>query len=198
MLDDDAQFPLRVVDLKQWAYCPRILYYYYCLPDVRPLTYKMRAGQEAGVAEAGREERRSLRTYGLAEGEREFDVPVESRRWGLRGQVDMVVTVAGTGEIIPVDYKFTRHAGTHFELQVAVYGLLLEEQRGVRVQRGFIYLIQQRRAEEVRIDARMRRKAEQAVAAMYQIAAGEAMPNPPTNRGKCAACEFRRFCNDVL
>jgi len=59
--------PFRVTDLKQWVYCPRVLYYAMCLPKIRPTTYKMKAGIEAGQSEEGREERRSLRPYGLKE-----------------------------------------------------------------------------------------------------------------------------------
>ena len=50
MLDDDLRYPIRVSDLKQWVYCPRVFYYQQCLPDVRPTTYKMKAGVEAGRA----------------------------------------------------------------------------------------------------------------------------------------------------
>lgn len=198
MLDDDLTYPVRVSDLKQWAYCPRVFYYHMCLPDVRPTTYKMHAGIAAGASEVGREERRSLRAYGIAEGTREFDVPLKSARLGLRGQVDMVITVAGTGEVVPVDYKLSKIAGAHFQLQVAVYGLLLEEMRGIKVQRGFLFEIPLRRAEEIKLDARLRKHAEQAVAAMREITEQERMPAPVKNRSKCVACEFRRFCNDVL
>ncbi len=198
MLDDDLAYPVRVSDLKQWAYCPRVFYYQTCLPDVRPTTYKMYAGAEAGRSEIGREERRSLRVYGIAAGDREFDVPVRSARWGLRGEVDMVITVAETREVIPVDYKLTRIAGEHFQLQVAVYGMLLEEMRGIEVARGFLYEIPLRRAEEVRIEKRLRVKALRAVEEMRRIAEREEMPLPTRNRHKCVTCEFRRFCNDVV
>ncbi len=198
MLDDDIRYPVRVSELKQWVYCPRIFYYYRCLPGIRPQTYKMHAGIEAGQSEAGREERRSLRPYGLATGEREFDVPVRSERLGLRGEIDMVITVAGTGELVPVDYKLSRLAGPHFRLQVAVYGMLLEEVRGVSVQRGFLYEIPLRRAEEIKIDRRLRTQAERAIQGMQVISEKETMPEPVKNRHKCVTCEFRRFCNDVL
>lgn len=197
MLDDDQTTPIRVTDLKQWVYCPRVFYYQACLPDVRPVTYKMKAGVEAGRAEEGREERRSLRAYGLSEGEREFNVPVRSVRLGLRGEVDMVITT-GKGEVIPVDYKLSRIPGPHFQLQVAAYGLLLEEMRGVNVQRGFLYLIPERQAEEVRIDERLRKTVLAALDAMQRIVEREEMPPPTPNLRKCVACEFRRFCNDVL
>lgn len=198
MLDDDLAYPVRVSDLKQWAYCPRVFYYQTCLPDVRPTTYKMNAGREAGQSEIGREERRSLRAYGVAAGEREFDVPVRSARLGLRGEVDMVITVAETREVIPVDYKLTRIAGEHFQLQVAVYGMMLEEMRGVQVARGFLYEIPLRRAEEIKIEKRLRAKALSAVEEMRRIVEREEMPAPVKNRHKCLACEFRRFCNDVV
>jgi CRISPR-associated exonuclease Cas4 len=198
MLDDDAQYPIRVTDLKQWVYCPRIFYYHHCLPDVRPETFKMEAGREAGRTEVGREERRSLRPYGIAAGEREFDVPVRSARLGVRGEVDMVITVAETGEAIPVDYKLSRVVGAHFQLQLAVYGLLLEEMRGIEARRGFLYAIPLRRAAEIKIDARLRAKALKAVEAMRRMFEREEMPAPTKNRAKCVACEFRRFCNDVL
>ena len=197
-LSDDLAYPIRVSDLKQWVYCPRVFYYQHCLPHVRPTTFKMQAGKEAGRSEVGREERRSLRAYGIAAGEREFDVLLRSARLGLRGEVDMVITVTGTGELIPVDYKLSRMAGPHFQLQVAVYGMLLEEMRGVSVQRGFLYEIPLRRAEEIKIDARLRKQAERAVDAMQAIIATETMPDPVKNRHKCVTCEFRRFCNDVL
>ncbi len=200
MLDDVLTMPFRVTDLKQWVYCPRILYYHLCLPDVRPVTYKMEAGIEAGRAEEDREERRSLRAYGLASGEREFNVALHSERLGLRGEVDMVITLSETGrrEVIPVDYKLSQVAGPHFKLQLAAYALLLEEVRGCEVRRGFLYYIPLRRAESVPIDRRVRGQLERALAEMRRTLEREEMPAPTPNLRKCAACEFRRFCNDVL
>ena len=97
MLDDHLDTTLVITDFKQWVYCPRVWYYQHCLPKVRPTTYSMEAGAEAGRAEEGREERRSLRVYGLqgreAEAQREFNVrfagnPVTvhaARKW-LQGE----------------------------------------------------------------------------------------------------------------
>lgn len=197
MLDDDQRYPIRVTDLKQWAYCPRVFYYQHCLPHVRPTTYKMEAGAAAGRSEVGREERRSLRVYGIAQGEREFDVLVCSEKMGLRGEIDMVITVAG-GEVIPVDYKMSKIAGVHFQLQLCAYGMMLEEMRGVTVQRGFLYSIPLRRAETIIFERRLRQRALQAIEAMQWIIVHETMPAPVKNLSKCVTCEFRRFCNDVI
>jgi CRISPR-associated exonuclease Cas4 len=196
MLDDSPATPFQVTDLKQWAYCPRILYYQVCLPAVRPVTFKMQHGIEAGQAEEGREERRSLRAYGLSEGEREFNVPLTSDRLGLRGEADLVITTPAG--VIPVDYKYSTIDGLHFKLQLAAYALLLEDSRACSVSRGYLYLIPERRAEPVEIDRRLRAKVQAALDAMRRMLTSEKMPAPTDQIRKCVACEFRRFCNDLL
>jgi len=194
----EVQFeaPFRVTDLKQWVYCPRILYYELCLPDVRPTTYKMEAGREAGKAEEEREARRSLKLYGIETGRREFNVTVSSKKYGLRGKVDLVIW--GEQEVVPVDYKLSKFAGKHFQLQLMAYGLLLEEISGLSSKRGFLYLLPQRQAEEVKFTARLRETLLKTLEAMNYMLYNEAMPPPTPNRNKCLACEFRRFCNDMV
>ena len=196
----DLETPFRVTDLKQWVYCPRVLYYHTCLPDVRPTTYKMEVGIRAGEEEARREMRRSLRTFGLENGHREFDLQLETSRLGLRGTVDMVIWTQDSQleDAIPVDYKLSKISGAHFKLQIMAYGLLLEDQFGVKTRRGFLYLIPTRKAVEVRFDNRLRRKLLEILDSMHQMLGLEMMPEPAQNRRKCLTCEFRRFCNDIF
>jgi CRISPR-associated exonuclease Cas4 len=196
MLDENEDDTLPVSDFKQWVYCPRVWFYAHCLSDIRPTTASMAAGTQAGRDEEGREERRSLRPYGLAAGEREFGVRVRSAVLRLRGEVDMVITTPD--EVIPVDYKLSERAGDHFQLQLAAYGAMLEELRGKPVRRGFLYLIDARRAHEVAFTGRVRKLLENALAEMRFAMQHEAMPEPTKQRSKCVSCEFRRFCNDVL
>ena len=189
----------RVTDLKQYHYCPRIVYYAYCLPQVRPVTAKMDAGLEAHRQAEGRERRRSLRAYGLTRGERQFDVPLESVHLGLRGRLDMAVKVPDPeGEVIPVEYKnSTRPAGRHWVLQLTAYGEMLAEGSHLPVRRGFFYFIPTRRRQEITFTPARRAKLRETVEAMQCMVEGEAMPAPPRSRRPCVTCEFRRFCNDV-
>jgi CRISPR-associated exonuclease Cas4 len=199
----DSVATFEVTDLKQWSYCPRLLYYRYCLPEVRPITDLMEAGIRSHADETGREERRSLRTYGIAEGERTFDVVLHSDTLGLRGRLDLAIVVpsrtAPRAEAIVVEYKDSeKAAGAHFKMQLAAYGLLLEEAWQLPVRRGFIYSIPLRKAEAISITPTLRRNVQLQVAAMHRAIAGELMPPAPTNRRPCISCEFRRFCNDVV
>ena len=192
-----------VTDLKQWTYCPRVLYYRYCLPEIRPITDLITAGIASHRDEAGREERRSLRTYGLTVGERAFDVGLRSAVLGLRGRLDLAIAVpdrvAPGAEAIVVEYKDSeKPAGPHFKLQLAAYALLLEEAWGLPVRRGFIYSIPLREAEIISITPALRQKVQQTVDAMRAAVNGERMPDAPASRRPCVSCEFRRFCNDVV
>lgn len=192
-------FSFRVIDLKQYTYCPRIAYYHIVLPAVRPVTYNMESGIAQHFLAEDREKRRSLRTYGLSAGERFFNVPLWSLELGLSGELDMLIETEA--ERIPVDYKDSDKVGPHFKLQVMAYGRLLEVTSDVTtdkpVRRGFIYLIPLRKAMEVPFTRAIRHQLDKAVDEIKLIAGREAVPAPTTHRGRCIDCEFRRFCNDI-
>jgi CRISPR-associated exonuclease Cas4 len=198
-LREDTPFTFRVVDLKQYVYCPRVFFYHTILPQVRPVTYKMEEGTLAHQRAGDNERRRSLRTYGLQTGKRYFNVPVYAAGWNLSGEIDMVID---TGEeLIPVDYKNARREAPHYRLQLMAYGRLLEladPKEPPVVRRGFLYLIPLRRAIEVRFTHQLRRKFEAALEEMTAVAYRQQMPPPARQVNRCVDCEFRRFCNDVL
>ncbi len=194
---------LEVTDLKQWRYCPRVVWYHYCLPAVRPVTSLMAHGIAQHQDEAGREERRSLRPYGLSNGERYFDLKLDSAQLGLCGRLDLALAVpdrASPGaEALVVEYKDSEQApGAHFKLQLAAYALMLEEAWRLPVRVGWIYLIPLRRAERIAITPALRRQVTTTVTQIQAAISGELMPEAPANRRPCVTCEFRRFCNDVV
>jgi len=185
-------------DLKDYAYCPRFVYYTKCLPDFRPRTFIMEAGKEAHEEEHRRAARRSLAAYGLGQGERIFDVALRSERLGIAGRVDEVVVQGSDPPLcFPVDYKLSNRVSPHHRLQLAGYALLLEDVWNATVRQGYIYLIARRRAEPVEIDEALRKKLFVALADIRRIAEREEMP-PSAPASRCRVCEFRRTCNDVV
>lgn len=191
----------RVTDIKQYKYCPRIVYYQYCLPGVRPLTYKMEAGIEAQDRTEQLEKRRTLREYGINQGVRHFNVSIASQRLGCTGQIDLVIESEANGQrlLTPVDFKLSRHEpGHHFRVQLACYALMLEESWQAPAPEGVIYLIPLREAVPVKLDAKLRRAAERSLRDLRRMIVAERLPAPVRQRSRCLNCEFRRFCNDVL
>lgn len=192
---------LRVSDLKQYSYCPRVVYYTYCVPGVRPTTFKMRMGEQAQKRVSQLETRRSLRAYGLKEGKRHFHVTLRSWRLGLSGQIDLVIETeeGGKRRAVPVDFKLSRRQpGPNLKVQLACYALLLEEGWQVAVEEGFIYLIPSRRGVRVPMTRRLLGRAKGLVAEVRAMVESQRMPPPTPRRARCVDCEFRRFCNDVL
>lgn len=195
-LDGQGRLQFVVTDLRQWEYCRRVVYYQYCMPLLRPATFKMELGTVRHEEEKGREQRRGMRLYGVPDGERVFDLYLEDAELRLGGKPDLVIV--RDAECIPVEYKnSTRKVEKPVKMQLAAYALLLEANGYAAVQRGMVYAIPRRRVTEVALSARWRKKVRAALAEMRDAVEGERMPKPPKARGKCVDCEYRRFCNDV-
>jgi CRISPR-associated exonuclease Cas4 len=192
---------LRVIDLKQYEYCPRVVYYDYCLGGLRPTTYKMAAGIAAQERVNELEERRSLRAYGVKEGERHYHVPVLSEKLGCSGQIDLVIESHDDKRprLLPVDFKLSRREpGRHFKLQLACYAMMLEDDWGQAVAEGAIYLIPTKQVVKVPITARLRQETIHQLLAIRHMVTAQRVPPPTAQRSRCVNCEFRRFCNDVV
>lgn len=182
-----------VTELRQYTYCPRVVYYMGILP--RPLTGKMREGLQSHADEEDRERRRSLRPYGLTSGERRFGVRLEDRALGLRGAIDMLVMT--DTEVIPIEHKLSqgRLSQTH-RVQLAAYSLLAEAAYGLPALRAFVYWIPSRRASEVPITQELRNHVRGLISAVQRLRLDEALPDPTPVLARCTDCEFRRFCGD--
>ncbi|MDI3281650.1 MAG: CRISPR-associated protein Cas4, partial [Bacillota bacterium] len=100
---------LTVTDIKQYFYCPRIVYFLHVLPVDRRPTAKMAYGKEEHLRLDALEKRRRLARYGLAEGERRFHVFLHSERWNLAGLLDLLIIAPGG--YFPVEFKYSARLG---------------------------------------------------------------------------------------
>ena len=188
---------LRVSDLKQYIYCPRILYFYYVLPVPRKVTRKMEYGRLEHVEIERLEKRRSLKAYGILEGERRFHVALASTHLGLHGVLDMMITTRGNN-IFPVDFKNSFNPkGLHQKYQITAYAMLLEEVYRQPVRFGFIYLIPLKAIIPVEITHSMREHVKKVLSAIAKIMAEEKMPGYIRSKERCTDCEFRNYCADL-
>lgn len=197
-LGDGAQpLTLRVVDLKQWFACPRLVYYGQQLPGLRPMTHAMEDGQAAHEALRQPLSWQSRSLAGLPDGTRHLDVPLYAPDLHLSGRVDLVIEQEA--QLIPVDLKDSdnlKHRA--LQMQIVGYGLLLEHLWERPVPYGLLYSLPGRYTVEVRLTPARRRAAHAAIEAMLDVVQRGAMPAPPAHRRLCLSCEFRRFCNDLF
>ncbi len=90
---------LRVADVKQYIYCPRVIYFTYVCPVDKKVTRKVQYGHEAHLELDRLEKRRTFKCYNLKDGERKFHTNLYSPRLGLEGKLDMHIVTGG--EIFP-------------------------------------------------------------------------------------------------
>lgn len=191
-----AVLPLTVSDIRQHAYCPRIPYYRLGLRlPHRFVTGAMQEGILEHQRTADLEQRRTLRAYGLADGERSFDVHLRSQRLALSGRLDMVIQRAM--ETIPVEFKNSQGPlGLNHKYQLAAYALLAEEAFGRPVRRTFVYFIPLKRAQEVAVTPATRAYTSRILNEIRARVALERMPPGTRVAGRCGVCEFLPYCND--
>src|SRR5687767_4480623 len=94
---------LRVNDIKQYAYCPRIVFYQYTMPVEKKATWKMEQGKIEEAEIDRLEKRRKLSGYRLVEGERRFHFRLTSARLGLSGRLDLLID--SPEGLFPVDFN---------------------------------------------------------------------------------------------
>jgi len=193
---DEGPWVLRVVDLKQWRYCPRIVYFSYTLPTPRPRPFKMDEGARVHAHLVQRWQRRGL-PRALPAGQPQWEVPLWAPDLGLSGKVDLLL-LTPAGQAVPVDIKHARRAFPGWKTQLAAYAWLVEHLLGHPVQEGYLYLSRRRKAERVRMTARLRRQVQTLVEEIRSAVLERIMPKATSQRGRCVNCEFRRFCNDIF
>lgn len=184
-------------ELRQYTYCPRVVFYARCTPVRRRETRRMTYGREAHDKETALEKQRSLQRYGLHEGERAFDVRLTSESLQLTGIADLIVTL-GT-DAYPIEFKdSTRPPDAGHELQVCAYGLLIENVLGKQSPRGYWHSTKTRETYVIEFDKRLRKRTLNAIQEINDFVTAERCPDPTPQVAKCVDCELRNFCGDVF
>jgi CRISPR-associated exonuclease Cas4 len=188
---------LTVTDVKQWCYCPRIVFYQKLLAISPPRTFKMARAVRGEDRMAALAERRGLKEYGLATGHRRFDLRLYSRRHNLAGKLDLLLETADA--LYPVDFKDTTGPPReNHAWQLTAYGLLLTETFGKPVTAGFIHRLPDDRIFRIDLSDALRTQVEAALAAMTTAVEAERLPDPTPMRERSEECEYLNFCGDVL
>lgn len=187
---------LRVSDLRQWTYCPRVVWWTHVCPVGKVESFKMRQGLLKEQRLQRLQKRRTLRAFGLRRGQVECNVSLFSQALGLSGRLDMLIRWGACR--YPVEIKFTRGpARLNHRLQLAGYAMLLEEEFGVTVPHGYVVRLPEDMVDRIMIDAPLRELTWKTMAALRQTIADERMPAASPLLARCVDCEYFRFCGDI-
>ena len=185
---------LEVSDLKQYGYCPRVVYYRYRFPDFRPETYKMESGESAH--ERIRKQMRRRPPRGLPKGRTFHERLLYAPALRLVGKIDLLIETQNG--LVVVDYKNARRVRPNWKDQLAAYALLAETALGKPVQEAYLYLIPLRKLEAIPLTERRKRAVRERIDEIIRIIQQEMQPEPTPKRNRCLDCEYKLFCNDLF
>lgn len=192
----ESSLVLKVTDLKQFTYCPRIVYFTYVLPVPRPSTTKMDFGKLEHLELDRLEKRRKLKRYGLENGTRVFHMHLFSEKLGMEGKLDL--HILREREVYPVEFKHSSAVHFNHKIQLAAYACLIEEEIRKLVRTGFLYLIPNGEIIPVPVTAELRTYVKDTLLNIRMMVAKAAWPRPTAQRHRCRECEYRRYCRDVV
>jgi len=187
---------LNVGDLKQWVYCPRVVFYHRFAPNAGVPTAKMQMALKAQQQLEPLEARRTLKPYGLDPAQRIFNPWLASDPLGLQGRPDLLLDAMD--RIAIVDFKLTSgDAAPNLQMQLAAYSLIAEQVYQKPAPVGFIYRIPDSAVLPVPITPELRQAVLDSAAAIRAMISSESLPEPTDLRKRCDDCEFANFCADI-
>ena len=187
---------INVGDIKQWAYCPRVVFYHRFYGGAGVPTAKMDMGHAAQLKIRELITRRSLRPFGFETANRKFEVWMKDVVLGIQGRADLIVS--NSSQLAVIDFKLTGGGvGRNLRLQVGAYTLLAERYLGIPADRAFIFRIPDNEILPVDVNAALRAEVIQAAADIRAMIMEERLPPPTPNRLRCVDCEFANLCGDI-
>ena len=189
-------------------FCPRFTYFEHVLqvPEHQERRAKVRMGRDA------HEERKRINPDYLRKKlgaiKREFDVEMASMKHRVKGIVDEVLWLKDES-LAPFDYKFAEDKGKpgprrangprpvfeNQKMQSVLYGLLIQENYGKPVTRGYLCYTRSNYAiREIPFTPADFAKAEEVVSDVFEVIQTGVFPPPTSWRKRCSDCCYRNVC----
>ena len=184
-------------DMLEYLVCPRFTYFMSCLciPQHQEQRYKVMRGREVHHQVLSRNKdylRKRLGCIG-----KEMDVPLASEKYHLRGIVDEVLHLSD-GTISPLDFKFAFFKGlvhTTLRIQSVLYALMIRDNYGKNVKKGFICFVRSNHhLEEIVYTRNDFDRAVRCVNDIFRILALGFCPKRRARPSKCSDCCYRNIC----
>jgi len=179
-------------DIRQYMYCPRIIYFKYVLHIKAPRTFRMERGSQL--------HERKIRQYHVeqdGEKERYFNIWLRSPTLGFVTLLDAFEIDEEKG-IYPVEYKTGKIPRdeprfSHL-MQVTTQAMLLEKVFDVEVMFAKLIYIDESKEFFVDIQLEHRKKVCKILREIKKIIDQESIPDPNPNTKKCTDCDYWQQC----
>jgi len=190
-----------VTDVKHYIYCPRLIYFDHVLHAAPIFGSQQEEGKEQHEDYVRKELRRKDAVYyspDFISAEKLLFTVLSSSSLELRGNVDCIIRTV-RGEYIPVDYKnMVSNGGRAWmdhKYQLVAYALLIEENFGTVVKRGFINYIPEASILELEITPTMKAYVKRVLGHIKRIIGEGQLPPIRVSESKCTGgCGHKQTC----
>lgn len=195
---DTIHYSIPISMLRQFCFCPRIVYFYLVRQIVPFENDWVRQGINEHQRQSMLNKRRNLSRYGIKSDNWQVfqNVELSSERENLHGICDTVIRTPD--EVIIVEFKNSEVlyniAGA--KLQACAYSLCYEETFRIEIKRGFILYGCKGKCYEITFDDALRSKTKTVRDDIIKIIQKGTMPDSSAEQSKCSQCEFFNFCSD--
>lgn len=190
---------ISVTDIKQYHFCPRIIYFSKVLGVEEKTTDSEEAGKEAH-GEFHRKERRRTTLLGgktIRVEQKWTALQLKSERLAIAGMIDMVVKTPEGYAI--VEYKRAtapkRVLPGHL-YQAAAYAMLVEEAFETTVRKLYVYYEKSNKIFEMPLTDSIKRHVLWTIRQIRTIIQKEKLPIAKSSR-KCPSCGYRWICKEA-
>ncbi|HOO57490.1 MAG TPA: CRISPR-associated protein Cas4 [bacterium] len=194
---EPAAFTVNASELRQYVFCPRILFFRYVMPVDPPMTYSMKRGISLQERFEILEPRRTLKKYGLETAERRFRFHATAENIHLAGEIDLLLETRDRCAVVEFKAGDTPAWRGHY-LQLAAYSLLAQSVFDIPCNDGFLCYQDQKKIEHVKFTESIFADVKKIILEIRMCVETQLMPPRPEKNRKCVSCEYRNFCGDVF
>lgn len=182
--------------IRQWCYCPRVVYYLELTNYTVAYPAWVKQGEDFHALEQQLWKRRNLSRFNLKDGKTHHNLPMKSAVLSLHGIVDMAIEVDDA--VYATEFKLSAGNKKRGDiLQLVAYAMLLEEHFSKPSPAGFL-LGQGKVLHSIGIDKTKREEVKKVAAHIRSMLARGVKPESSATAPQCCNCEYVNHCNDRL
>ena len=187
-------FSIPVNLIRQWCYCPRIVYYIEMFDNAVSRPRWVEQGEKFHTDEEKLWSRRNLSRFGLQKGIRRHNLFMKNSDIGIHGIADMIIE---TNEAVyAVEFKLSAQKKRRGDvLQLCAYSMLAENHFKKPAHTGFL-IGKGRVLYTIAIDRNQREAVSHAATSIRKILTQGRKPDSSATILQCCNCEYINHCND--
>jgi len=183
------------IHVRDYLFCPTILYNKYVKRIIEPETVMMEKGREEYERDKkGLKRRESILGDKRIKAEKIiFEAPLKSRKYGVMGVADIIYWKDNKLHIVEIKYSKAKKPFPDHIYQTATYAIMAEETLKQKVYKIILYYKYSKLWYERRFTGQLKNYTIKIIEKTRKILKGEIIPEVKWKR-KCGSCWYRRIC----